>query len=101
MLHPGWQRRGRRIIIESGSRHRQPVLLIAVWLIVAARLRYRIGPTEIGKRISLTDQPRQLSQRIALAALWGLLRRAVMLVGRGERSVLISIGHRDVAAPSG
>src|ERR1700686_1503928 len=66
------------------------------------RLYSLIGPTHAAKRIGLTDQARELSQRIALALGWrALVTAAVMVVIRGKRAVLISISHRDDASPSG
>ena len=93
-LHPRWRARGRGII-----RGRRGPILIALG---GTRLYLMVGPAHAGKWIVLTDQPRELSQRIA----FGLRRRVlasatIMIVVRWKRSILISISHRDDASPSG
>ncbi|WOK19079.1 hypothetical protein [Rhodopseudomonas sp. BAL398] len=121
MLHPGWQRRDRRIVIEGGWRQwlsdrQAKAVIVTRWVLVTrsvllmqwlvgvgrilmARLRNHIGSANSSERVGLTDQPCQLSKGITLA--WRMLVRVVIRVVRRERSVLISVRHRDVASPSG
>jgi hypothetical protein len=73
-------------------------------LVLIARTRARlyrlIGPSDAAERIGLPDQPRQLSQRIALAPCrCVLVTAAIIAVISGKRSVLISISHCDDASP--
>src|SRR6202158_2158964 len=91
-MHPRRRDGGRGIICRQG-----PVLIART----RARLYRLIGPSH-AERIGLTDQPRQFSQRIALAPCRHVLvTAAIIVVISGERSVLISISHRDDASPSG
>jgi hypothetical protein len=67
-----------------------------------ARLDLCIGPPHGAERIGLTDQTRELGQRIALAlSRRMLIATAIIVVVAGKRPVLISISHRDDASPSG
>src|SRR6266404_9859539 len=92
-LHP-WRRAGGRAVIC----HRGLVLIART----RAQLCRLIGPSHAAERIGLTDQPRQLSQRIALAPCRRVLvTAAIIVVISGKRSVLRSISHRDDASPSG
>src|SRR6516165_629313 len=63
---------------------------------IGARRRRRIGTALISERVGLADQPGQLSQWVALAPS-RLIAAAIVIVG-GERSVLISVSHRDGAS---
>ena len=57
---------------------------------------------ELGERVGLPDQPGQFRQRIALALRRRIrVRAAIVIVGGGKRSVLITISHREDASPSG
>jgi hypothetical protein len=92
-LHPRRRARGKAII-----RSWRLVLIARV----GARLYLLVGPTHAAKRIGLTDQARELGQRIALALGWrALVIAAIIVIIRGKRSALISISHRDDASPSG
>jgi hypothetical protein len=63
--------------------------------------RLLAGPRLTPERIGLPDQARELRKRITLGSLrCAMIAAAVVIVG-GERSVLISISHCDVASPSG
>jgi hypothetical protein len=66
------------------------------------RLYLMVGPAHADKWIVLTDQPRELSQRIAFGPCRRMLVTAtIMIVVRWKRFILISISHRDDACPSG
>jgi hypothetical protein len=94
-LHPRRPASGWAVVI---CRRRGLVLIARA----RARLYRLIGPSHAAERIGLTDQPRQLSQRIALAPCRRVLvTAAIMVVTSGKRSALISISHRNDASPSG
>src|SRR6516162_2747865 len=63
---------------------------------IGARRRRRIGTALISERVGLADQPGQLSQWVTLGPS-RLIAAAIVIVG-GERSVLISMSHRDGAS---
>jgi len=94
-LHPGRWARGRGVI-----RLRRLLVLIAR---ARARLDLVIGPPHAAaERIGLADQPRKLSQRVALLPCRCVrVTAAMIIVIGGKRSVLISISHCDDASPSG
>src|ERR1700737_1144053 len=94
-LHPRRRASGGAVVICR----RRGLVLIAP---ARTRLYRLIGPSHAAERIGLTDQPRQLSQRIALAPCRRVLvTAAIIVVISGKRSALISISHRDDASPSG
>jgi hypothetical protein len=75
---------------------------LALIALAATRRYLLIGPTHAGKWISLTDQPREFSQRIAFSpSRRKLVAATIMIVARWKGSILISISHRDDACPSG
>jgi hypothetical protein len=93
-LHPRRRARGRGII-----RSRRGPILIALG---GTRLYLMVGPAHADEWIVLTDQPRELSQRIVFGPCRRMLAIAtIMIVVRWKRSILISISHRDDACPSG
>src|SRR5665213_2340586 len=94
-LHPGWRTGGRPVIGLCGR--------LIGFTRGAARLHRLIGTApDIGKRIGLTDQPRQFGERIALGSSRPMLIvAAIVVVVRGIGSVLVSISHRDDASPFG
>jgi len=94
-LHPGRRARGRVVGFQRRLRF---MVRIAI---VGARRNRLVGAAQIGERVGLADQPRQFGERIALASGRRLMTATVVVVIRGERSILVSISHRDVASPSG
>ncbi len=92
-LHPRRRARSDAVIVD------REFVLIGLG---GARLHGLIGPAHAGERIGLTDQPRELSQRIALDPRRRMLfTAAIVVIVRGKRSILISISHGDDASPSG
>jgi hypothetical protein len=104
-LDPG--RRSRRTGVGFQRRLRQRLTRVAAGLHrlglagVAARLNRLIGAAKTSEWIGLTDKPRKFGEWIVLAPRGCLTTAAVIVAIGGERSVLVSISHRDVASPSG
>src|ERR1700726_934472 len=91
-LYPGRPRAAKRIIQSFGR-------LVLIARRCGARRYLRIAAARVAEWIGLTDQARELRQRVALAASRRLRIAAANLIGK--RSILISFSHRDDASPTG
>jgi hypothetical protein len=60
-----------------------------------------VGSSGGAEWIGLTDQPRQFSQRVAIARGRIVRITAAIILVRGKRSALVSISHLDDASPAG
>lgn len=97
-LHPGRRARNRRGIVPIA---RIPIICMMTETGVPGRCLTSVA-AEIIERIGLTDQPRELGQRITFTRLpaW-LMSLTGAVIRRIGCSVLVSIRHRDAASPSG
>jgi hypothetical protein len=73
------------------TRNRRPLRQRRRWCLPTCRAEW----------IGLTDQARELGERIAVGSSRPMLIAAAIVIVSRERSVRISIGHRDDASPSG
>src|SRR6516165_288112 len=80
------------------------IVLVPLRLVARRRARHRRRSRRVrlahrAEGIGLSDQARQLCERIGAAGVM-LIAAAIIVVG-GERSALISISHRRDASPTG